>query len=1117
MKKILRIFAFIIILAFCHTLLLSQDVVIKRDNGEPRGTGYMAGRDYWEESVTLIPTGPCNVKKILVYYDAPTNEALKDTLWVCGFPTSGNLWPTQYIWSYNSLIQPLIVEYPGEPGWVELDVSGTGLRSDGYDKIVIQHRIKPKGPWFVYDSGPAQAMPSSWITDPFTPNPGFYNIAGTIYHYPAGNFMVRLIVEYDFPDGDVSLPPPAPTMTDVTEQAGLSGGGYVSIVDLNKDGWDDIVIGSNVFENQKNGKFKNISDKTKISATGTAWADIDNDGDMDCYALLNGTQDFALHCVFSKDAIYINNGDGSMTRTKSRDVFELPYPSPSKDFFLSNPNEQDSIHNPYNLITPVFFDYNGDGYPDLFLANRRMEESGKNEIYCPDQLWRNTGEGKFENVTHSSGIINGEPYTYPSGSGYGYLDCYGATACDYNSDGKADIFVANYRLAKDNLFKNNGDGTFAEVGAQTGVRGEPTAAAGYFGHGMGCEWGDFNNDGYPDLAVGNLAHTDSRARYSNPSLIYSNDGPPNYAFKNRQPEMVLKYHEGNAGICWLDLDCDGLLDLWHGKYSGGMGSLYLNTGAPDYKLREITWETGCVVQNPWTAVRLDFDNDGDLDLMIGNRLFRNDMERRGKWLAFRIEGSPENRVSNDAFGTKAHVYAGGKIFYRDLMGSAAGSLCTQNSFELHFGLGEIEKVDSIVVTYPNGERNVIKQIELNGKYRIPYMKEPELAMLAAPAQKSPKNHSVSPFDSYIQLECHEVAGAKDYEFSIYDKRGSLVLFSESPSTTAPYFQTPKCEPHYWYVRAKNGSIQSQYSSMWEFYPCIPKPSKITLISPENDSEKQSSKPKFVWEKAVYNYSHGVNNKYELQIDRSQYFNSPDLIKLSGIREETRSLSSLLEPGKMYSWRVRAYNGDEYGEWSETFYFMVRDLPGAPVLQSPANSSEEVPLMPTLTWHANANAVSYELNISKEPDFQNIAFQRTGVTGNAVKVIPRLDGGTGYFWRVKSVNEAGESDWSETWNFKTEGGTSVGHGIGDLGGFALEIMPNPVSAAGEIKLFMPIAANVKLSIFNGLGREMDNLNNGLLQAGEHSFNYNAMNLPVGIYYCRLQTGFGASVKKIVIIK
>ena len=97
--------------------------------------------------------------------------------------------------------------------------------------------------------------------------------------------MIRLVVEYDYPDGNTSQPPPAPTLIDITDEVGLSGGGTVSVVDWNNDGWDNIAIGGNFFQNNKDGTFKNVTSQFNITAGATAWGDFDNDGFVDVYAV----------------------------------------------------------------------------------------------------------------------------------------------------------------------------------------------------------------------------------------------------------------------------------------------------------------------------------------------------------------------------------------------------------------------------------------------------------------------------------------------------------------------------------------------------------------------------------------------------------------------------------------------------------------------------------------------------------------------------------------------------------------------------------------------------------------------------------------------------------------
>lgn len=684
---------------FCFIALLShlyaQPVIVKNDNGTPYQY-YQNIAQFTEESVLLKPAGPCKVLEIQFFLTGAI--AATDTIWVVGDPSEGAVPPTNWVWSYNAIINPIIVNYAGQAGWVNVDVRAANLHLDGYDRLCIQHRIKSKGPWFVIDNDGASQPYASFLTviaeNSSLGFPGKYYLAG-------GDFLVRLLVEYDFPSGQSSQPPPTPSLVDVTKSAGLkdASGNYlkgarISAVDWNSDGLDDVAIGSGFFQNKGNGVFENVSSSIGITAGATVWGDFNNDAKIDCYAVNGG----------AGDKLYRNNGDGSFTDVTA----------------------SAKITNPYPTVTPCWFDYNRDGKLDLFISNGRTESGGV-EQYFPDQLWRNNGDGTFSNVTVAAGISAGEPSPF--------YDCWGATIGDYNNDGYPDIFVATYRLAPDLLYRNNKNGTFTEVGNASGVRGVATASPEYFGHGLGCEFADFNHDGLVDLAVGNLGHPDWRGQVSNPSLIFKNNGGPGYTFSEVHKLMGLKFFEMNTGLVWLDLDHDGELDLFHCQYAynaeGSNGEprrlsrMYINQGLPNYSLLDRTWHLGSLIHGAWTAVRLDYDNDGDMDLLVASpteavKLFRNDAQKRGRWLEIRLSGSPADNVAMDAFGSKVLVYADGKLFYRDIMSGGSGVTASQNSNVLHFGLGAAMKIDSVVVKYPNGVSRAFTSLQFDKRYWISY-------------------------------------------------------------------------------------------------------------------------------------------------------------------------------------------------------------------------------------------------------------------------------------------------------------------------------------------------------------------------------------------------------------
>ena len=187
MKTLLiELISLVILFFIALNFTKAQQVEFKYDNGIYKGNSYDSARAWWEESAYLQPDGPCKVDSIKIYYSG--NKPAIDTIHIVGFPIAGNLYPTHYAWVNNTLIDPIIYNYDGNPGWKAFDVSGTGLKSDGFDKIVIQHYMKPDGHWFGYDNGGINPKNLSWMTSPWTPNPNFLNIPGTIYCIPPGKF-----------------------------------------------------------------------------------------------------------------------------------------------------------------------------------------------------------------------------------------------------------------------------------------------------------------------------------------------------------------------------------------------------------------------------------------------------------------------------------------------------------------------------------------------------------------------------------------------------------------------------------------------------------------------------------------------------------------------------------------------------------------------------------------------------------------------------------------------------------------------------------------------------------------------------------------------------------------
>ena len=1118
---------FILFVSFNQNAV-AKDIVFQNDNGTALTAGYQTT---WmlEETKFLLPPGPCTVKEVQIYFTGTSSA--KDTLYIVGDPAEGSVSPTFWVHTYNMKIPPIVFDYKGKPGWMTFPISG--LHLDGLDRFVIQHRIQPNGPWFGLDNnGLVGPDMTSWWLNPFETN----SLGGPgNYYAPNGDFMVRILVEYDYPDGDGSMPAPPPVLVDVTKTTGLVDANgnpipasEVSVQDVNNDGWDDIIIGSNLFVSTKYGKFKLDTDFPSLAAGATSWGDFDNDGNVDCYVLRNGAYNQNTYMVVNRDQLYRNEGNLKFTAVTSKDIFKIPYPSPGVDFNLANKYTQDSIFNPYSCITPVWTDYNGDGRLDLFLANNRVgfnnSQGQYSETYFPDQLWQQGADGKFTNTRTASGIAAGEAAPY--------FDCYGASAVDYNQDNKQDIFVANYRLAKDNLFKNDGDGTFTEVAAQTNVQGNPTAEPGYFGHGMGSEWADFNNDGLIDLAVGNLGHPDWRGMYSNPSLIFKNEGPPNYKFTEKHTDMGLKFFEMNAGILWGDFDLDGYQDLWHGQISYDPigpgkpmrpGLFYMNQGAPNYKLKDMTWQYGCAIHGPWSAARIDFDHDGDLDLIVvssfqGVRLFRNDMPKKGSWISIRLKGSPADKVNMDAYGTKVTAYMDGKKYYREL-NSVSGTRCNQNSSELHFGIGSPTKtaLDSMLVVYSNGVSKTFYNVALAKRYLLPYMGNLTDNGLPTPQQVTPQNYTTGLLPAAVNLNWLRVPGATSYNVSIYSDAGMILLVSTNPATDTTFTSTTLTnnKTYYWKVSAKNISNASAWSDGWCFTVGNLVPLAPGLLSPTKDSTGVLLNPTLGWKAATYDAFFTPKTTYEVNLAKNSSF-SVDVIPFNNLNALSIYVPDTLSDNTKYYWRCRGINGTAIGPWSETWAFTTMPLPPAPVLTKPVNGEQNVKNKPSIGWQSITGSPRYQIQISQSQTFDTLFYDVANLSSNSTKVFSNFQSNGLYYWHLRAIKNGYAGPWSETWSFTIENYSSV-QDESNNSRLTLSISPNPSDDFAGLKITSTIPGAVKIRIYSITGVLVQSIDAGDMIQDTMDYRLNTSTLGTGIFTISIECSGRSVSKNLIIVK
>jgi hypothetical protein len=444
-------------------------------------------------------------------------------------------------------------------------------------------------------------------------------------------------------------------------------------------------VRSALYRNNGDGTFTDITSKAGVGAEGlfgmgVAVGDYDNDGFPDLFVLGYG------RCI-----LYHNNGDGTFADVTARAGVE-------------NSGRWAS--------SAAWFDYDNDGRLDLVIANY-VDWSPERNFYCGDQgpgmrsychpddfraqpptLFHNNGDGTFTDVSKSSGL------GLKGGNGLGVV------TFDYDNDGWQDIFIANDHMPNF-LFHNNRDGTFREVGYAAGVA---VSADGLFEAGMGTDAADATGSGRMDLTV---THLDMQL-----ARFYQNLGDQTFDDATLRSKIgYATYHMSGFGTRFMDYDNDGARDLFmaNGHVLDNIARYHADTRYAEPKLmfrnnghgifENVSDLLGPDFQLPRVsrgAAVADFDNDGDLDILVNNngqapQLLRNDGGNANHWLEILLIGTKSNR---DGVGARVKVSAGNLTLYDQRKGGM--SYQSAQDPRLHFGLGQRSNVDAIEIVWPSG-------------------------------------------------------------------------------------------------------------------------------------------------------------------------------------------------------------------------------------------------------------------------------------------------------------------------------------------------------------------------------------------------------------------------------
>jgi len=426
---------------------------------------------------------------------------------------------------------------------------------------------------------------------------------------------------------------------DVSEKIGLGSlsGEYYSKAawcDFDNDGWVDLLTNGTLWRNIGGEKF------IKFFSLGSGiWGDYDNDGYPDIYC-------------YGSNKLFRN-----MNGKEFKDVSSILPPGSNTVSFGA-----------------AWGDFNGDGFLDLYIAGYENWEAG---ITYPDFIFMNQ-EGREFKLAWSETRYRAR----------------GVTACDFDQDGDIDIYVSNYRLQPNLLWLNDGKGNFQDVGASYGVAGDGDLGA--WGHTIGSAWGDFDNDGYFDLFVGNFSHPPA---YQDRPKFLRNGGPEKeFHFEDLSVTAGLQWQESYASPALGDFDNDGFLDLFFTTvYQGDHSVLYRNNG--NWKFTDVTSALNIKSALTYQAAWADYDNDGNLDMVTGGRLFRNH-GFRNNWVKIRLCGS--GKVNRSAIGTQVHIRSGRDVFARQVEGGTGEG--NQNDLMLHFGLGKRKGPMDMEITWSDGTK-----------------------------------------------------------------------------------------------------------------------------------------------------------------------------------------------------------------------------------------------------------------------------------------------------------------------------------------------------------------------------------------------------------------------------